>query len=218
MLQLKQKANYSDINFRIWAAEYIEKSFYEFLSSVNDNSSNLLLLSSQLSSLFKFLSALLSDQMFSISASTNASLTIPSPSGAFIPLLRMLLSLFDHFSKEAKPHLPHILPALLAKSGDGSATVRAAIENVLCHLIARLTPSPFLPTLITSIAHENWRVRRQAVVALTYSMVCHKNYNFEFGKLTQTLCLALEDPKQKVCEVIVEALAVIYSVKGLLSI
>jgi hypothetical protein len=98
------------------------------------------------------------------------------------------------------------------RSGDPKSVIGVSAERALCKLLRKLTPASVLPLLLTGVAHENWRVRKQSVQSVSYLLLVHPTYNFELQAVVRTLGAVLDDPRQRVRTAAGESLAVVHAV------
>ena len=76
--------------------------------------------------------------------------------------------------------------------------IRQMNTKLFTQLMNELTPAPVLAMLLSSMAHESWLIRCQAVNLLSLALLKYPQHTFDYARIVRTLALVLEDPQEKV--------------------
>lgn len=153
----------------------------------------------ELSGFVKFLCSLLNDDNFTVLLTTIA----------------IIGDLVEKVGRELKSYLRYILPTLVEKFGDNyKVVVRQKNIQLFNKMIDKLSPAPVMGTLLSSLAHENWKVRQHVVLVVTYALLSNSVYNYDYSRIIRTLVIVLEDPRPPVKQAAQDALMVIHNAIG----
>jgi CLASP N terminal len=104
-------------------------------------------------------------------------------------------------------NLAALVGPCIHKLGDNKISIRMASYKVLKNLLLKLRPNAIIPYFSQSLENPNWHVREELVALIVTSMLLDLEY--EYFDLIEPLAKLLDDPKPKIRNVAIEALAVL---------
>lgn len=112
------------------------------------------------------------------------------------------------------PYLSVVVPVLVEKFSDSKELVRGAAMKVLRQLMLSVGPSSVVPLVLASAHHSHWRVREEVVNVCILAVLMFPSQHLDLQALCQAVLRAMDDPKERVRIIALEAMAVIGSTCG----
>ncbi|EKX33088.1 hypothetical protein GUITHDRAFT_120748 [Guillardia theta CCMP2712] len=144
-----------------------------------------------------------------------------------ITALQILGDVINLVERDVHPFQHQLMPNFIGKLADNKTMVRQANIKVLLKLMQTLGPKEILEGLMREVKHESWRVREEILHVVVLSLLTFQGSagqaggggvggkpKFDFAFLVRSVCSVLEDSKQKVRAIALEALALLHSLQG----
>ena len=106
-------------------------------------------------------------------------------------------------------NLSALVPSCVIKLGDNKISIRMTSFKVLKQLLYKIRPAVIIPLLYQALDSQNWHIREEIVALLISSIILGIEY--DYSELIEPLSKLLDDPKPKIKQVAIEALAVLQS-------